>query len=93
MCWTKETYTKKATRRAELKSQIEALQKELDALDDAIKADMGANEEQDAGPFLITYKTINEMRFDSTAFKAKHKKLYESFRMPRSYRRFAVTAR
>lgn len=93
MCWTKETYAKKAARRTELKSQIEALQKELDALDDAIKKDMGDKEEQDAGPFLIVYKTINEMRFDSTAFKAAHKKLYESFRTPRSYRRFSVAAK
>ena len=90
MCWSKKTYAAKAAKHAELKAAIDELQKELNARDEAIKADMGEREEQEAGAFMITYKTINQMRFDPAAFKAEHKKLYESFKRPKSYRSFSV---
>lgn len=53
----------------ELQSLIEEAEKEVEAIKDALKTAMGEREELRAGEYKLTYKTIESVRLDSTAFK------------------------
>ena len=82
----------KAARLKTLKNQQEAMQQEIDQLEEDLKAQMQRLncDEITAGPFRILWKMVNSSRFDSRRFKAENGGLYQLYTIPTSYRKFSV---
>lgn len=78
----------------ELEAQIAQLQAQADELKEALKSAMEQNgtDEMKVDIFTIRYKIVKTSRFDSTAFKATHKELYEQYTKQTESRRFTITA-
>jgi predicted phage-related endonuclease len=76
----------------DLMNMKEELEAEITAAQDAIKAEMTAREvdELRTDVFKVTWKAVTSTRFDSTAFKAAHKDIYDLFAKPTTTRRFCV---
>ena len=86
----------------EIVSKIEALKEwealaadaaaEIEALKDAIKAEMTARgvEELQAGQYIARYTEVISNRFDSTAFKKVMPDVYKAYTKPVTSRRFSV---
>lgn len=74
----------------DLQALIEEAQAEAEAIKDTIKAHMGAQEELRVGEYKVTWKTVASTRFDTAAFKATHKELYEQYTKSSATRRFCV---
>jgi len=60
---------KKLEELQELKRLEEELKAEIEALQDAVKSEMGDTETAVYGPFKVTYKTVIQNRLDSAALK------------------------
>ena len=71
---------------------IRDAQAEAEAIRDAIKAEMLAQntEELEAGAFIIRWTSVLTNRFDSTAFKKEHNDLYKQFTMQIASKRFSI---
>jgi len=76
--------------------ELEAMQSELtaeiDSIKDTLKAEMTAQgtEELQVDVFKVRWQTITSKRFDTTAFKAMHGELYNTYSKPTTSRRFSV---
>ena len=86
---TNEIQTK-ARELKELKLMQEELAAEISAIEDALKAAMGEQEELVCGEYKLTYQTVTSSRFDSTRFKKDHAELAAAYTKVTSYRRFSV---
>lgn len=87
----------------ELESKIESLRewenllneasKEVEALKDALKAEMTARgvEEMEAGRYIIRWTSVLSSRFDSTSFKRELPELYGRFVKQTASRRFTIS--
>ena len=66
---------------------------EIEALRDAIKADMLAKglEEMEAGKFIVRWTPVLSNRFDTTGFKKAHGDLYKAFTKQTASRRFTIS--
>ena len=71
---TNEIQTK-ARELKELKFMQEELAAEISAIEDALKAAMGEQEELVCGEYKLTYQTVTSSRFDSTRFRKDHAEL------------------
>jgi len=80
----------KARELKELKLMQEELTAEISAIEDALKAAMGEQEELVCGEYKLTYQTVTSSRFDSTRFKKDHAELAAAYTKATSYRRFSV---
>ena len=80
----------KARELKELKLMQEELAAEISAIEDALKAAMGEQEELVCGEYKLTYQTVTSSRFDSTRFKKDHADLAAAYTKATSYRRFSV---
>ena len=80
----------KARELKELKLMQEELAAEINAIEDALKAAMGEQEELVCGEYKLTYQTVTSSRFDSTRFKKDHAELAAAYTKATSYRRFSV---
>ena len=80
----------KARELKELKLMQEELAAEISAIEDALKAAMGEQEELVCGEYKLTYQTVTSSRFDSTRFKKDHAELVAAYTKATSYRRFSV---
>jgi predicted phage-related endonuclease len=76
----------------EYKLLKEDLEAQITSIEDEIKAEMTAREVEEmvAGPFKIRWTKFITNRFDTTAFKAIHKDIYDLFIKPQEGRRFSV---
>ncbi|MCP1110322.1 hypothetical protein [Ohessyouella blattaphilus] len=76
----------------ELEAQAKAIEAEMEELKAEIKRDMEAKgiEEQQAGDFVVRFKTIIGNRFDSKTFKAEHENLYRAYTKATENRRFSI---
>ena len=86
---TNEIQTK-ARELKELKLMQEELAAEISAIEDALKAAMGEQEELVCGEYKLTYQTVTSSRFDSTRFKKEHAELAEAYTKTTTTRRFSV---
>ena len=82
----------KAKRLKVLKNKQEALQAEIDQIEDDLKADLEQRgvDELHAGPFTVIWKLIHSTRFDSRRCKAENPQIYNLYAMNTSYRKFSV---
>ncbi len=80
----------KARELKELKTMKEELENEIAAIEDALKAAMGEQEEMFCGEYKLTYQTVTSSRFDSTLFKKEHADLAAAYTKSTTYRRFSV---
>ena len=80
----------KARELKELKLMQEELAAEISAIEDALKAAMGEQEELVCGEYKLTYQTVTSSRFDSTRFKKEHAALADAYTRTTTYRRFSV---
>ena len=80
----------KLTELQELKRMQEELTAEIDAIQDAIKAHMGAEELLLAGPYKVTYKPVTTTRIDTTALKKALPDIAERFSKTTTTRRFTI---
>lgn len=75
----------------ELKRMQEELQAEITAIEDAIKAAMGDQEQMIAGAYKITWKPVTSQRVDATAFKKALPDMAAQFMKTTTARRFIVS--
>ena len=80
----------KARELKELKVMKEELEAEIAAIEDALKAAMGEQEEMFCGEYKLTYQTVSTSRFDSTRFKKEHADLASEYTKTTTCRRFSV---
>ena len=80
----------KARELKELKTMKEELENEIAAIEDALKAAMGEQEEMFCGEYKLTYQTVSTSRFDSTRFKKDYADLAAAYTKSTTYRRFSV---
>ena len=80
----------KARELKELKVMKEELEAAITAIEDALKAAMGEQEEMFCGEYKLTYQIVTSSRFDSTAFKKEHADLAAAYTKSTTYRRFSV---
>ncbi|MCI9596663.1 MAG: hypothetical protein HFE75_05065 [Firmicutes bacterium] len=82
----------RVTELKELKALADELAGEITAIEDDIKAEMTARkvEELQVDVFKVRYKTVKSRRFDSKAFKAGNRALYDQYSKEVVSRRFTV---
>ena len=78
----------------EYEEMLEEIKAETEALRDAIKAEMLAQdtEEMIAGQYIVRWTSVLTNRFDSTAFKKVMPDVYKAYTKQVSSRRFTITA-
>lgn len=86
--YTNRQYDKRVRELMELESLKADIQKQIDAIEEDIQADMGDTDAVVTKNFVITWKHIISRRFDSKAFKQEHEKLYNQFLTTAESRRF-----
>ena len=71
---------------------LEEAQTEVEALRDAIKAQMleRETEELQVGTYIVRWTSVLSTRFDSTAFKKQHAELYKEYTKQIASRRFTI---
>ena len=74
----------------ELKLMQEELAAEITAIEDAIKAAMGDEEQIIAGEYKVTWKPVTSSRVDTTALKKALPDVAEQFMKSSTSRRFLV---
>lgn len=76
----------------ELKLMAAELEAEITTLEDAIKAEMTAQQTNEliVDVFKVRWTPVFSRRFDSTAFKATHAELYAQYSKPVETRRFSI---
>ncbi|MFB0919755.1 MAG: hypothetical protein QMB62_02560 [Oscillospiraceae bacterium] len=74
----------------ELQSLIDEATTEAEAIKDAIKAHMGAQEELRAGEYKVTWKPVTSSKLDTAALKTSLPDIYSAFTRETSSRRFCV---
>lgn len=80
----------KARELKELKVMKDELEAEITAIEDALKAAMGEQEEMLCGEYKLTYQTVSTSRFDSARFRREHADLADAYTRATTYRRFCV---
>ena len=80
----------KARELKELKVMKDELEAEITAIEDALKAAMGEQEEMLCGEYKLTYQTVSSSRFDSARFRREHADLADAYTRATTYRRFCV---
>ena len=80
----------KARELKELKVMKDELEAEITAIEDALKAAMGEQEEMLCGEYKLTYQTVSTSRFDSARFRREHSDLADAYTRATTYRRFCV---
>lgn len=63
----------------ELEAQKKALEKQIEAVKDEIKSDMGDNAECSTDKYTIRNTPVDSERFDSKTFKAEHGDMYRLY--------------
>lgn len=74
----------------ELKRLREELSTEIEALEDAVKAEMGQNEQIVVGAFKVSWKAVTSSRIDTTALKKELPDLAKRYTKTTTCRRFTV---
>ena len=78
----------------EYEEMLEEIKNETEALRDAIKAEMLAQDTEEliAGQYIVRWTSVLTNRFDSTAFKKVMPDVYKAYTKQVSSRRFTITA-
>ncbi len=71
--------TAKVKKIKELQIKADELSAQIESLKDEVKAEMTSQgvEELTAGAFKVSYKPVNQTRFDTAKFKSLHADIYE----------------
>lgn len=80
----------KARELRELQALIEEAQAEVEAIKDALKAQMGDSTELRAGEYKITWKPVESARIDTAALKKAMPELVQAFTKTTTARRFCI---
>ena len=75
----------------EIQEEIKELSQRAEELKDLIKETMGDQETLVVGGYTIHWSRYVTNRFDPSAFKIVHPKLYESFKVASESRRFSIS--
>lgn len=89
---TNQEMEKKVQDLQELKRMRDELNDEISAIECELKAEMTTQDKDEviAGPFKITYKTVNSTKFNSTGFKKDHPDLSEKYTVPNPYKSLRI---
>lgn len=74
----------------QLQALIGEAEQEAEAIKDAIKANMGAQEEIRCGEYTVTWKTVKAFRVDTAALKKALPDVVDRFTRETTARRFCV---
>lgn len=90
---TKKALIAKVTELQELEAKIDELEAMADSIKDEIKKELNRKnvEELEAGQYIIRWTNVLSNRFDSSAFKASHAKLYKDFTKQVASRKFTIS--
>lgn len=92
MCYTNRTMNSKIAALEALKAERSDLDAKIKSLEDAIKADLGDEEERKTDKYIIRWTRYETSRFDSRAFGKVHPKLLTAFTKTSESRRFSYSA-
>lgn len=84
--------TEKVRQLKELEALIAESQAEAESIKDELKQELieRDTEELAVDVFKVRYKKVTSNRFDTTAFKATHKELYDQYVKKSETRRFSI---
>ena len=82
----------KLSRREEILSQMEALEKERSQIEQEVKLEMKEHELAASGKYRISWRNVDTARFDTERFKQEEPELYNSYTKVSTSRRFQVKA-
>ena len=90
--FTEKQLSNRAKKFVEIQAQIKALQEEQEALKAELKADLESKgiESAKAGDLMIHFQSTSSNRFDTQAFKADHRDLYEMYFKVGTTKRFWI---
>ena len=88
MCYTDRQIDNRIKRLIELETLKADLDKQILAIEEELKTDMGDNEEVKTSKYRVQWQTILQQRFDTKAFKASNGALYSKFVKPVVSKRF-----
>ncbi|TCS80355.1 YqaJ viral recombinase family protein [Tepidibacillus fermentans] len=74
----------------QVNEELKQLEEKKAEYENRIKAKLGDFERGIASNHIVTWKTINSSKFDSTRFKKEHPDLYKQYVKESSYRRFSI---
>jgi len=91
---TDRTLNIKVRQLRELQSKIDSLTARADALKDKIKVEMEIRDvdELEAGDSVVRWKPVASSRFDTSAFREAHSRLYEQYAVRSEHRRFTLAS-
>ena len=77
----------------EYSAMIDEIEAKLEALKDEIKAQMTAEDKDEiiGADFKVTWKEVNDTRFDTKTFKAENPEIYNIYARSSKVRRFKVS--
>lgn len=78
---------------AEKEAQMKVLKKEIEALKNDIKSEMGESELAESEGYIVTWKSYASERFDSKRFKEEHPDTYKRYITYTEGRRFTLKER
>ena len=90
MCKANNDIIAKVQELMELRRMAEELQREIDALQEAVKIFMGSEETMITGAFKVSYKSVTSSRLDTTALKRDLPNVAALYTKQTTTRRFTV---
>ena len=91
MC-TERTLNTRLQKLDALKTERAEIDEKIKALEDAIKEDLGDEEERKTSKYVVRWTRFTSSRFDSKAFGKIHPKLLQEFTKTSECRRFSYSA-
>lgn len=87
-----KAYLNRINKIKEIDRQIAELKAIQDGLKEEVKSGMLSDgfSEMEIGDYIVRYKEVVSNKFDSTAFKKAHSKMYAAFCNPVSSMRFTI---
>ena len=86
---TDATIDRRMKKLQELEGQKAELEAKINEIKDSMKAELGEAEQIETDNFIIRWTRTITNRFDSTAFKKDHAKLFAAYTKPSESRRFS----
>lgn len=92
MCYTDKQIDNRIKKLIELETLKADLDKQILAIEEDIKKDMGDSEEVKTSKYRVQFQTILQQRFDTKEFKRANGAMYNKFVKPVISRRFTYKA-
>lgn len=87
---TSKELNERLRRLYEVQKEIDKLEREAEEIKDEVKAIMGDEEELLTEDYVVSWKSVEQSRFNQSLFKNAYPDLYEKFKVTSASRRFSL---